>query len=209
MVEKSPILETLHSQFAENQNHHQGLFIKFLIALFVLFGGFGFVYVHTADCVIYSQTYISLYNNQIYFSNSILLATTFIVLSILLLLNMIILNIGYGFRRDHHLNMIIRKRELKREYDDIFQGLYNADNKNYWDYLPDFYRIFFWFITASQLFIFIAICSKEGVICFNGEILSLIVFIACILLIVASFYSYMTTYFKYDKNIKSKNNNTN
>lgn len=39
------LLDTLHSQFAENQNHHQGIFIQFLIALFAIFGVFGYIYV--------------------------------------------------------------------------------------------------------------------------------------------------------------------
>lgn len=43
------ILDTLHSQFAENQNHHQGIFIQFLIALFAIFGIFGYVYTHTSS----------------------------------------------------------------------------------------------------------------------------------------------------------------
>ncbi|MDR2121405.1 MAG: hypothetical protein LBP64_11120 [Tannerella sp.] len=204
MSEKSTILETLHSQFAENQNHHQGLFIKFLIALFVLFGGFGFVYVHTKPFIPYEQTYILLENNRIYFSNFILLNTSVFVQSVLLLLSLIILNLGYGFRRDQHLNMIIRKRELQREYYDVFKGLYNSDNKGFLNYLPDFYAIFFLFITGFQVLIFMTICNKEELICFVDHPFALLLFILCILLIVASLVSYAITYYKYEKNLKEK-----
>jgi Trk-type K+ transport system membrane component len=204
MTEKSTILEVLHSQFAENQNHHQGLFIKFLIALFMLFGGFGFVYIHTKSCIPYDQTYVLSDNYGIYFSNFILLGTSVFVISVLLLLNLIILNLGYGFRRDQHLNMRIRKRELQHEYDDIFEKLYNSDNKSFWNYLPNFYMIFFLFTTGFQFFILIAISNKEELTCFYGHPLALRLFIACILLIVVSLVFYAKTYCKYEKNLRTQ-----
>jgi len=64
---KEKILENLHSQFAENQNHHQGLFIQFLIALLALFAGFGYVYTHVNSTIEYTQSFVQKINEVEYF----------------------------------------------------------------------------------------------------------------------------------------------
>ena len=76
METKEKILENLHSQFAENQNHHQGLFIQFLIALLALFAGFGYVYTHTNPDILYTQTFVQQLNEVDYYSNITLLGTS-------------------------------------------------------------------------------------------------------------------------------------
>lgn len=191
------ILDSIHEQFAENQNHHQGLFIQLLIALFILFGGFGYVYVYTVDptdSIPYSQTFIQCG----YFSYAILIAVGFIVSLVLLLLNCVILHLGYSFRRDQVINMKIRLYKLEN-YEKIFEDLYKPTNKSCFKYLPDFYAIFFWAITILQLIIFISLCTKEGLICFSGHIFSLLIFLACFLLIVVSICLYFCKYNKYKK----------
>jgi len=196
------ILDTLHTQFAENQNHHQSLFVQFLVALLALFAGFGFVYTHTKPDIAYNQTYVEISENLIYFSNIILLSTAVIVSSVLALLNLILLNQGYGFRRDQYLNMIIRKDKLQKKYDDIFKGLYNTNDKGFFDFLPNFYTIFFWFITSFQLFVLISVCSKEGLTCFENKNGSLLLFIILILLIILSLGFYIKNFYKYNSNLK-------
>ncbi|OQC43698.1 MAG: hypothetical protein BWX59_02325 [Bacteroidetes bacterium ADurb.Bin028] len=196
------ILDTLHTQFAENQNHHQSLFVQFLVALLALFAGFGFVYTHTKPDIAYNQTYVEISENLIYFSNIILLSTAVIVSSVLALLNLILLNQGYGFRRDQYLNMIIRKDKLQKKYDDIFKGLYNPNDKGFFDFLPNFYTIFFWFITSFQLFVLISVCSKEGLTCFENKNGSLLLFIILILLIILSLGFYIKNFYKYNSNLK-------
>lgn len=196
------ILDTLHTQFAENQNHHQSLFVQFLVALLALFAGFGFVYTHTKPDIAYNQTYVEISENLIYFSNIILLSTAVIVSSVLALLNLILLNQGYGFRRDQYLNMIIRKDKLQKKYDDIFKGLYNPNDKGFFDFLPNFYTIFFWFITSFQLFVLISVCSKEGLTCFENKNGSLLLFIILILLIILSLGFYVKNFCKYNSNLK-------
>ena len=200
METKEKILENLHSQFAENQNHHQGLFIQFLIALLALFAGFGYVYTHTNPNIAYTQSFVQQINEVDYFSNLTLLATSVVVLAVLLLLNGILINQGYGFRRDQHLNMIIRKKYLgDDDYNEVFGKLYNSDNKGFWNYLPDFYTIFFRFILGFQVFVFISICTKEGLVDFSEKCLSLSLFILDIILIILSLFFYCKTYCKYDK----------
>ena len=200
--EGNRILDTLHTQFAENQNHHQSLFIQFLVALLALFAGYGYVYTQTKPEVPYNQTYVEVIDNLLFFSNIILLSTAVIVSSVLALLNLILLNQGYGFRRDQYLNMIIRKDKLQRKYDYIFKDLYNPRGKGFFNFLPNFYTIFFWFITSFQLFILISVCSKEGLTCFENKNGSLILFIILILLIILSLCFYIKTFYKNNSNLK-------
>ena len=199
------ILESLHTQFAENQNHHQGIFIQFLIALFVLFSGFGYVYTYTNPNIAYEQTFVEKINDIEYFSLITLLSTSAIVIAVLTLLNAILLNLGYGFRRDQHLNMIIRKKYLiNEEYKNIFGTLYNSDNKSFCNFLPNFYSIFFWFIFGFQIFIFVAICCKEKVLDIDGKCFSLFILLLDIFLILISLCLYCKTYCKYKNNLKEK-----
>lgn len=199
METKEKILENLHSQFAENQNHHQGLFIQFLIALLALFAGFGYVYTHTNPIIAYNQSFVQHINDVDYFSNQTLLNTSIIVLAVLLLLNGILINQGYSFRRDQHVNMQIRKKYLGDDYKVIFGDLYNSDNKGFWSYLPNFYFIFFWFILGFQFSVFIAICSKENLLNFSDKCFSLTLFITDVILIILSLVFYIKTYCKYKK----------
>ncbi|NLB62475.1 MAG: hypothetical protein GX801_00005, partial [Fibrobacter sp.] len=184
------------------QNHHQGLFIQFLIALLALFAGFGYVYVHTIPDISYTQTFVESKNGVEYFSNQVLLGTSFVVLAVLLLLNAILINQGYGFRRDQNLNVTIRKEYLKGDYHKIFKGSYNAADKGFFDFLPDFYSIFFCFIFVFQITILVAICFKENFINFSGNYLALIVFIADVLLLFLSPVIYGHYYCKYKSNLK-------
>lgn len=204
METKEKILENLHSQFAENQNHHQGLFIQFLVALLALFAGFGYVYTHTNPNIQYTQSFVQQVNEVDYFSNQTLLATSVVVLAVLLLLNGILINQGYGFRRDQHLNMVIRKKYLGDDYENVFGKLYNPDKKGFLDYLPNFYIIFFWFILGFQISVFIAICSKENLVNFADKCFSLTLFITDIILIILSLAFYSKTYCKYRLNLKGK-----
>lgn len=209
---ENSILDTLHSQFAENQNHHQSLFIQFLIALFALFIGFGYIYTHSVfegDSpynVDYTQSFVQNIDEIKFFSYQILLATSVIVSTILLLLNCIIVHQGYGFRRDQYLNKIIREESLgKKKYNEIFGELYNPNDKFFFNYLPNFYTTFFWFVLAFQFFVFIAICLKENLVDFtSGNGASLVLFVLNLILIFMSFCVYYSTYCKYMKNIEKK-----
>ena len=150
----------------------------------------------------YNQTYVEISENLLCFSNIILLSTAVVISSVLALLNLILLNQGYGFRRDQYLNMIIRKDKLQKKYNDIFKGLYNPNDKGFFDFLPNFYTIFFWFITSFQLFVLISVCSKEGLTCFENKNGSLLLFIILILLIILSLGFYVKNFCKYNSNLK-------
>jgi hypothetical protein len=206
----SDFLYDLHSQFADNQNHHQGLFVQLLTALFVLFGGFGYVYVHSDPTINYCKTHISVCSDVEMFSLSILHLTTVVVEGVLLLLNAIILHMGYSFRRDQHINMRIREYKLEN-YTAIFGNLYNPIKTNICEFLPDFHMIFFIAITASQVFIFIAVliksccckCCCQCCCAINAFLLLIIAGMMC-----CSLCLYCNTWSKYKKKIK-KNCNDN
>lgn len=198
------LLDTLHSQFAENQNHHQGIFIQFLIALFAVFGVFGYVYTHTSFEILANQTTAVNINDIEVYSLNTLLMTSVIVIAILTLLIAIILNLGYCFRRDQHLNKKIRQKYLsKEEYEEIFGKLYNSDNKNRCDFLPDFYSIFYWFILGFQVTIFLTTCCKEKILQFENNSIAFLMLLLSFLLISVSVSLYFLTYRKYNDKIKN------
>lgn len=199
---KDSILITLHSQFAENQNHHQKIFIQFLIALLTLFGGYGYIYTHTNPNIPVTQTFIQNINCIEYYSGNTLIITSIIVIAILLLLNVILLNLGYSFRRDQFINKKIREKYLDpNEYENVFGKLYNPGNKPKYDYLPDFYNIFFWFILGFQIFIFTITCCKENVLCFENNCMGFLLIMSDIILVLLSPCIYCCYYSKYRKYI--------
>lgn len=158
------LLLTLHSQFSENQNHHQKIFIQLFIALFALFGVLGYVFINTASINQFSfedSTEIKGYSDAILFVTSLLIS--FVLLS----LNAIIIQSGYAFRRDECIMYNIRQSFLgKDEYKLIFRGsieneeneekAYDPYSKSFLNYLPDFHYIIFLVLLAFQIIISIA-----------------------------------------------------
>jgi len=201
-VNMDELLNTLHSQFAENQNHHQGIFIKFLIALFTVFGIFGYVYTHTSSEISATQTVVGKINDIELYTLTTLLITSVIMLAILTLLIAIILNLGYSFRRDQHINKKIRLKYLNGEYENIFGKLYNSDNKNICDFLPDFYKIFYWFILGFQIIIFFTTCCKDKILQFENNCFAFLILLLDFSLILVSVCLYFLTYRKYSDKLK-------
>lgn len=128
--------------------------------------------------------------------------------AVLLLLNTIIINQGYGFRRDQYINMKIRKITLCGDYEEIFGELYRADDKSWNNFLPDFHNIFFRFIVGFQIAVIILISIKDSLINFSGNSFALILFVICVLLMLFSFCIKCCYYCKYSCNIKSRKDNS-
>lgn len=199
------ILLDLHNQFANNQNHHQSVFTQFLIALLSLFAGYGYVYIHTSGEV--SACCQQLIINSVgveYYSPTILLLTSAVVLAVLALLNVLLLNLGYSFRRDQHVNKKIREKFLdKSEYESTFGELYNSDNKLYTDFLPNFYAIFFWFIFGFQVFILIITASRVLGTLESEKCCNCLLLLLDLSLTILSITLYIKTYMKYENNLKN------
>ncbi len=154
---KDELLIKLHEQFAENQNHHQAIFIQFIIALLTLFAAYAYIFIHMDISNTDKLILLKKSNEVEYFSPIVLIFVSTIVLAILSLLGGLLLTLGYSFRRDQHINKKIREKYLiDGEYERVFGSLYNPDNKNVFSFLPDFYLLFFWFIIGFQVIIFVA-----------------------------------------------------
>ncbi len=200
MKSKNVLLLKLHEQFADNQNHHQGVFVQFLVALMTLFAAFGYIYFHT-DISLTDSHILTRKSSEIeYFSSEVLLFVSVVVLAILSLLCGLLLVLGYGFRRDQFLNFKLRKKFLKNgEYEHVFGKLYDPTNKGMLNFLPDYYTLFFVFILFFQLLVFSATFCKTAFLSQNDGCSS------CLVLLLASGFILFTAglychyYMKYKK----------
>lgn len=191
------LLQCLHQQFSENQNHHSGLFIQILIALFALFGVLGYVAFNTKS--------FNFINDANYNDIAYCLTTTLVSL-VLLLLNKLVLGYGYGFRRDQRINQRIRFKFLGGEdgYKEIFRDQYKADNKGKYSYLPSFHMIFFCAITIGQFMLCLSMLILSIVSDCANRYFIIPLFVATIIIFGISVYLYYVTYLKYIENIKQR-----
>jgi len=132
------LVRSFHEQFAQNQNHHQNLFLQVLALLISVLIGFGYIYIKVGikaeDVTINSDT-----------------LAFFLVLSMVLLSLSIalILNMSLGYRRDQMVACVIRIKAgvMKLNKDDeetFFPSKFNPlKNKTYFEWLPEFHKIFF------------------------------------------------------------------
>lgn len=153
---KVDLLLSLHSQFSENQNHHQKTFINLLVAFFALFGVMGYVFLNLASLKCY------FFENDVPpgipywgFSNIVFHLVSFISSIVFLFLNVLNLNNGTSFRRDHCINYNIRKKILYPDYSTIFGEAYNPKKMKKCDFLPSFHYIIWLMIVVIQSIIVI------------------------------------------------------
>lgn len=147
---RDDLLRDFHSQFAQNQNHHQTT----VITVFTAFIALIVVFVYAT---LYQKTYLLILkanvtnikmgtppyivSNDLYFFLTLLLCLLFSIVFIY------ICQVGYAFRRDQYIVSKIRKRE----------GLNNNIFKNYGTvketklFLPDFYSILLLFIFSATI----------------------------------------------------------
>lgn len=92
------LAKSFHSQFAENQNHHQTIFLQLLTLLLTIFAGNGYLYSKLID-----DKSFNFIVETIYFF--LLISSAILTLGMALVLNM-----GYNFRRDQLATCLIRKR---------------------------------------------------------------------------------------------------
>lgn len=159
------LLSKFHEQFAQNQNHHQNLFIKFLSAVFVVITAYFIVYVKT-------QSYANWHNVTYNYENAEILSYAvwhlvgafFISQTIFIIMSMIVLNMGYNFRRDQKVNSNIRKEYVEvSKYEKIFGSkAFNVDKLKFWDYQPGFHFIFYFSLFFIQSLLFISILIKAN-----------------------------------------------
>jgi hypothetical protein len=187
------IQKSFVTQFAENQNHHQRLFIQFLSSVLVVIIAYAYVYSNTASyegIKIYKTTFtdsssinklgpadssysrmvISVlpdkFNSSKYENGSIISYSQFSLLSIyifaqivLLVLSIMILHMGYSYRRDQCVVSKIRKINLGLTTYEKIYGIknYSGTGKGFLEYLPNFNSILFFSIFVIQAGLFISI----------------------------------------------------
>ena len=209
----------LHEQFAINNNAHTTSFISFVVALFVLFGAFGYVFVHTISAWSVTE-YTSLQQadseyvllpvqcnghefaipqKDLYTLDQFLWAAG-VVSGVLCFLACLSLQIGYAQRRDQIVVQKIRENHsLRTVYED-------ATNKNKSSYIPDYYNLFFILFIIAQIAVLIAcqlkLCGSYDQQHFIGSLILLIIQIAGIII---SFCRKCCLFGKYHKFVKKVN----
>lgn len=177
------IQQSFVNQFAENQNHQQRLFIQFLSSVLVVIVAYAFVYSNTAskhginihshlktDSTITKELVINIqpekFDSSKYDNGSIISYSQLSLISIylfaqivLLILSIMILHMGYSFRRDQAVVNRIRRINLgQNTYDKIFgQSNFKGVGKGFFEYLPNFNSILFFSICIIQCVLFASI----------------------------------------------------
>ena len=130
------IVKSFHEQFAQNQNHHQNLFIQTLVILLTVLIGYGYVYVRVGS--IESDLNVTIETLYAYQVIALFLLSTAIAL---------ISNMALGFRRDQLMaaNIRIRTKVMTlNSNDNYFFGTFNPQGKTKFIlWMPEFHIIFF------------------------------------------------------------------
>lgn len=164
------VLKSFLNQFAENQNHHQRLYIQFLSSVLIVLIAYVFVYTNTAgyeEIIVKGQKQVTSepYNTIKSETGSIvsyarihLFGIYLFAQFVFIVLIAMILHMGYSFRRDQVVIHKIRKKYLGiNSYWEIFgKDKYMGYRKNWLHFLPNFNGILFWAIFALQILLFLS-----------------------------------------------------
>lgn len=209
---KGELLKSFHEQFAQNQNHHQTVFIQFISAVIVVIVGYALVFANTSsDAKIFDVTRdVNLKVTS--YAIIHLFGSFFAAEFILTLLCIVLLNIGYGYRRDQNVIDKIRIFYMGENEHKIIFGVnerkpFKATDKNFCNYLPDFNFIFITFIFTLQLLLITSLFyAINHFVNFNLSLadnwfLHGLLVVLIILPIIISGYSFGHYYRKYKKNV--------
>lgn len=148
--EEAKLMQALHTQFAENQNHWQGNFIQLLAALLVIFGGLGYVFAHWEGNLAFDKYKITKIAESLpIFTTSTLLWSVLVTNLLLSLIILLIIHFGWSYRRDQILNNKIRYLFFKKNKT-IYKQLFGCYGKKTSE-MPDFYKIFMYFGVVFQI----------------------------------------------------------
>ncbi len=156
---KNEVLKGFHDQFAQNQNHHQRLFIQFLSAVLIVLFAYVVVITNITEEVQPIYT-VKRHDYIISYSYFHLYGAYVIAQMIFVLLILVALNMGYNYRRDQTVNQNIRNYAINNNelIKNIFStGGFDTKNLNAWDYLPGFHKIFYFFMLIVQILIWASV----------------------------------------------------
>ena len=138
------IVNSFHEQFAQNQNHHQKLFLQVLAVLLTVLVGFGYLYIR----VDVESKEVKITSETIY----VFMSLSFYLLSLSIAL---ISNMALGFRRDQLVACNIRVKTgtmTLKSNDNYFIGDFNPVGKHkYILWMPEFHIIFFFTLLLIKI----------------------------------------------------------
>lgn len=132
------IAKSFHEQFAQNQNHHQSLFLQVLTVLLTVLVGFGYIYVR-----------VDAGSNEVKVTVETLYAFLALAVYLLSLGVALILNMALGFRRDQMVACNIRVKTGVMDVADpvagnFFPPSFNPINKTgRAEWMPGFHQVFY------------------------------------------------------------------
>jgi hypothetical protein len=197
----------LHEQYAINNNANIGSFVSFVVALLALFGFFGYAFVFSSnefsiDGKLIKNGIMSL---DVFFLFSI------IVIGMLFFLSLVSIQLGYSCRSNQIIIDRIRNQYFGKNKKIVFGKSYSPLKKTWYNYVQDYFNLFYWMFFIGQIFVFLFtvikifqnIFLKDGVLSFWG-ILVFIVFIIHLGCIFLSLYCRSHYFVKYCKAFKIK-----
>jgi hypothetical protein len=150
------LAKQLHEQYAINTNERTSSFVAFIAAIIALFGGWGYVYVHTVLSFSTDGNLID-WTNKMMTLEALLLISVFVEL-VLYFLARISLHLGYSNRRDQ---MVIHEIRTNFTGEKNFAAIYDDPNqKNCSDFIPDYFDLFYKLFLYCQLFVFGCVSLK-------------------------------------------------
>jgi len=130
------IVKSFHEQFAQNQNHHQNLFIQILAILLSVLIGYGYLYIRVDG--LSEEFKVSI--NTLYVYQAI-------AACLLSIATALISNMALGFRRDQLMAANIRIMSgvmTLGNNNNYFFGSFNPQSKTgFVVWMPEFHKIFF------------------------------------------------------------------
>jgi len=146
------IVRSFHEQFAQNQNHHQSLFLQVLTVLLTVLIGFGYLYIRVGA----KSEDVHVTSGTIYIF--LALASWLLSLSIALISNM-----ALGFRRDQLVACNIRVKTGtmsklgEKDTGYFIQGFNPVGKTAYLFWMPEFHMIFFVSLIVIKLLLFLSL----------------------------------------------------
>ncbi|MCB0746066.1 MAG: hypothetical protein H6613_20765 [Ignavibacteriales bacterium] len=207
---KYDLLKTYNEQFAQNQNHHQILFIQVVSILLTVIIGFGYsLYNFKTSASNYNIDSVGIFE----FSAALLISEGIITLGIAIVCNM-----ALGYRREQLINSFIREvpdlffktiKERETRKHKIFPISYNPvlsyyEKMNskfikiYW--MPNFHSIFFIGFIILQILLIVIYSLKLSLLGYlDGNNMLYEILIIFIISVISPLFSYFVLSFFHSK----------
>lgn len=183
----------LHKQYAEADNNKHKNLLSFIAAVGFSFTLYGYVF----ENYYLKDTRIDL-----------LVATTFLVSILLFAIYSVSIIYGFTQRRDQVVIQRIRKCYFRKNYNVVFNKLFDSTNKNFFNFIPDYYLFISLVTFFLQLGLFIfchfSLCCIKINECKNYCFTTYFIIEKLIFLFYLFIYVYY--FYKYDKIKKDDEN---